>query len=69
MTLRDFDLRRVIDAVYTHYKTILFVVTIVLTFFCGWVAFTHPNPRLKDCNFVWFGPAGFWDCPKGSGDG
>lgn len=69
MSLRNFDLRQVIDALYTHYRSILFYVALVLTLFCGWVALHYPNPRLAHCNFVWFGPAGFWDCPKGSGDG
>jgi hypothetical protein len=43
--------------------SILFVVSLILTVFCGWVALHYPNPRLAKCDFVWFGPSGFWNCP------
>lgn len=53
----------------TRLHSILFIMTLLLTLFVGWVALTHPNPRLAKCDFVWFGPSGFWNCPKGSGNG
>ena len=49
--------------------TLLIALSVVMLVGWLWLAVTHPNRALKDCQFLWFGESGSWDCPKGSTNG
>lgn len=42
---------------------VLIIIALLILAGSFWVAANHPNRALANCQFIWFGPAGFWDCP------